>query len=218
MKHRLMICFIGVDGSGKTTHAKSLVDYLLQQGYSAKYVRIASRPILSYAFMLLTRILGYWHSVKKEAWTDPLEKAPPSMKKLAILYRSLLFVDFEVTLLAKLRLPMYFTQVMICDRYVYDVIMELDLSRLHSDNFNTWLLHIAPVPHKVFLAETPTSILAKRRANFPVKLVQAKQNFYRALAKSLNAQVLDTSDSYCSNQQRVRNAVICLLKGKRSGS
>ena len=211
-----MICFTGVDGAGKTSHAKHLHKFLLEKGYSSRYVWAASRPIFIYPFLLFTRIFGYWKIVKKGAWTDPLENAPPKIrKKLGAVYRILLFIDFEITTFLKVWLPMLFTRVLICDRYVYNLIMELALSDLYSANFTKLILCASPAPQRTFLADAPLHVLVHRRPDFTEENIGAKQNIYRKFAKIFNFEIINTSAQFEANQEYVRKEILFLLKENR---
>jgi len=215
-KKKVLICFTGVDGSGKTTHAKHLLRFLQEKGYSSKYVWAASRPIFIYPFLVITRVLGYWKIIKKNAWMDPLEKAPPSIKKkFALLYRFLLFVDFEILALLKVLLPLLFVKVVICDRYVYDLIMELALSNLHSPSFAKLMLHATPTPKRTFFTEAPIHVLVQRRPDFTKENMLAKQNIYRKLAKIFGFKIIDTSAQFKANQGYIQKEVLFLLEGSR---
>ena len=214
-KDKLLIRFTGVDGSGKTTHAKHLLWFLRRKGYSSKYVWAASRPIFLYPFLVVTRILGYWKTVKKDAWTDPLENAPPSIrKKFGALYRFLIFVDIEIITLLKVELPLLFVRVVICDRYVYDLIMELTLSNLHSTSFAKLMLHVTPAPKRTFFTDAPLHIVAQRRPQLVNGGIYAKIGAYRKLARILNFKIVDTTTRFETNQDHIRREVLSLLEGE----
>ena len=215
-KGKLLICFAGVDGSGKTTHARHLLRFLQEKGYSSKYVWAASRPIFLYPFLVITRILGYWKTIKKDACTDPLENAPPSIKKkIGPLYRFLLFIDFEIITLLKVRLPLLFVRIVICDRYVYGLIMELALSNLHSPSFAKLMLHATPIPDRTFLTDAPVCVVVQRRPGFTEENIRAKQNIYRKFAEIFNFKVIETSTRFEANQEYIRKEVLFVLKENR---
>jgi len=215
-KGKLLICFAGVDGSGKTTHARHLLRFLQEKGYSSKYVRAASRPIFIYPFLVITRILGYWKTVKKDAYTDPLENAPPSIrKKIGAVYRFLVFIDFEIITLLKVRLPLLFVRIVICDRYVYGLIMELALSNLHSPSFAKLMLHSTPIPNRTFLTDAPVCVVVQRRPGFTEENIRAKQNIYRKFAEVFNFKVIETSTRFEANQEYIRKEVLFVLKENR---
>ncbi len=212
VKTGVLICFTGVDGSGKTTHAKDLVSFLHEKGYSSKYVWDGSRPVLLYLFLGVTRVLGYWKTVKRGDWMDPLEKAPSHVReKLGILYRFLLYLDFNIITSLKIRIPIFFGKIVICDRYIYDLIMELMLSHLYTFSFGKLLLYTTPTPQKVFLVDTQLSIIIRRRPNSNQERLWAKRNTYRKLAKIFDFQIVDTLMTLKDNRERIQREVSIIL-------
>jgi len=205
MRNRsFLICFTGVDGSGKTTHAKFLKEYLEEHGYSCRYVWGASRPFLSYFFFAFTRVLGYWKHTKKNAYTDPLEYAPRLLSaKFGKVWRLFLFIDYQLKALAKIRLPLLVGKVVICDRYFYDLLMELQVSNVSSEKFTSALSKSMPEPLVTFLMGVPDT-LARSRRNFSYEFFPKRTEVFLDLAKSFNFRVIDSSEPLLENQRRIR--------------
>jgi len=212
-KEKLLICFTGVDGSGKTTHAKYLLRFLRKKGYSSRYVWAASRPVFLYPFLVVTRILGYWKTLKEDMWMDPLESAAPTIRrKFGALYRFLLFVDFELTTFLKVQLPLLFERVVICDRYVYDLIIDLALTNLLSTRFAKLMLQVTPTPKRIFLTYAAPHIVVPRRSSFNKRDVCIKMDAYKKLARILDFDIVDTSTRFETNQNHIRREVLSLLE------
>jgi thymidylate kinase len=208
-----LICFTGVDGSGKTTHAKRLLDFLQEKGYSCCYTWAGSKPIFAYLFLGATRMLGYWKTVKKGDWMDPLEKAPRKIReRLGVLYRILLYIDFEITTSIKIRIPLSSGKIVICDRYVYDLMMELMLSNLYTSKYGKLLLRTTPCPKKVFFADAKLDLIIQRRPDSNRLRVLAKRNVYRKLAQALGFRIIDTQTTFETNQEQIRRETDLLLK------
>ena len=205
MRNRsFLTCFTGVDGSGKTTHAKSLIKSLNEMGYSCKYVWGASRPILSYAFFAFTRLLGYWKQTRKNAYTDPLEHTPRNLaKKFAILWRFFLFLDFQIKATFKIRLPLALGKVVVCDRYFYDLLMELERSTVSSDRFTVMLSKTLPQPVITFLLDVPKT-LANQRRGFSCEELGAKRRAFLQIGKFFGFVIVDSSKDFFNNQKRIR--------------
>ena len=212
-KPSFLICFTGVDGSGKTTHAKYLWKSLQHKGYSSNYTWAGSKPVFSYLFLGITRMLGYWKTVKKGDWMDPLEKAPRKVREgLGVLYRLLLYIDFEITTSIKIRIPLSSGKIVICDRYVYDLIMELMLSNLYTTKYGKLLLRTIPSPKKVFFADAQLDLIIQRRPDSNQQRVLAKRNIYRKLAQALGFRIIDTLMTFETNQEQIRREIDLLLK------
>lgn len=209
----ILICFTGVDGSGKTTHAKSLLHFLSEQGFSCSYVWGASVPFLSYLLYGFTRLLGYWKKIKKGVPNDPLELAPFYLRRKALgwTWRCLLFIDFHIKTLIKIRLPLIFGKVIICDRYVYDMIMELMNDNLYSESFGKIVLETIPTPKIVFLMDVPEGLAHIRRTSIDKKNLSKKRMIFLSLARSLNFFILNSSSDFVMNQRRIRNEVFPLF-------
>ena len=203
-----LICFTGVDGSGKTTHAKLLKKYLEEQGYSCRYVWGASRPFFSYFFFVFTRVLGYWKHTKKNAYTDPLEYAPRLfVTTFGKVWRLFLFIDYQLKALVKIRLPLLVGKVVICDRYFYDLLMELRLSNVSSKKFTSLLSKGMPKPLVTFLMDIPET-LGKNRRNFSYEFFSKRNEVFLDLAKSFNFRVIDSSAALLENQRKIRQETL----------
>ena len=211
-KNSLLICFTGVDGSGKTTHAKHLQKFLNEKGYLCYYTWAGSKPIFLYIFLGVTRALGYWNTVKKEDWMDPLEKAPVKLRsRLGMLYRLLLYIDFEITTSIKIRKPLSLGKIVICDRYFYDLIMELKLSNLCTSKYERLLLSSLPSPQKIFFADAQSDLIIQRRPDSDLKRVLAKRNAYRKIAHIYGFRIIDTLKPFEENQEIIRKEIDLLL-------
>ena len=199
-----LICFTGIDGSGKTTHARALLKFLKKNGYSCVYVWGAFRPILSYTFFASTRLFGYWKIIRKNAFTNPLEYAPKKVaKNFSWVMRLFFFIDFQIKTLLKIRLPLLLGKNIICDRYFYDLLIELELINLSSKNFVYLMLRTLPQPLITFLMDANENAINKRR-NFSLKELQSKRKIFLRMGKSFNFIVINSELDYSNNQKRIQ--------------
>ncbi len=206
------VCLVGIDGSGKTTHAKSLVRFLSTEGCSAAYVRAASRPVISLAFFGAMKALGYWKTTKKGMYTDPLEFAPAKIRsKLGVIWRLLLFVDFQIKTLITVRFQLVRGVLLVADRYVYDVIMELEVSSLSTPLFESLLLRTVPKPSVTFLLDVPEKI-ARSRRNIPIQQLLRRKIVLLKMARTYNFVVVDASRDLAANRARIQADAVRLLQ------
>ena len=144
---------------------------------------------------------------------DPLEKAPPKVREgLGVLFRLLLYIDFEITTSLKIRIPLFSGKIVICDRYVYDLIMELMLSNLYTPKYGKLLLRTTPSPKKVFFADAQIDLIIQRRPDSSQQRVLAKRDVYRKLAQALGFRIIDTLMTFETNQELIRRETDLLLK------
>lgn len=211
-----LVCFTGIDGSGKTTHAKSLRNFLSKNGYTCHYVWAASRPILAMAFFALTRILGYWKKTKKDMYTDPLEFAPYKLRsKLGLVWRLLLFIDFQIKVLATTRPLLACGRVVICDRYIYDIFMELQKSGLYTTGFGRLLSKTVPEPTITFLLDVPESI-ANLRRGIPVEELSARRHLFLRLAETYDFTILDSSRDFSENRGEIQSRLLSRIESVKA--
>jgi len=209
-----LICFSGVDGSGKSRHAKSLFNYLSNQGYSCNYVWGGVKLLFCYFFYGLTWLLGYWNKLEIEEGRysiDPLGLAPKKLRKrLLAVFRFFVFLDFQIRVLVKVRLPLAFDKVVICDRYVYDLTSSMNAD-LFTKSFSNILFQTIPTPQLLFLTDASTEFLSARR-RISMNVLDKKRKSYLDLASSNDFCILDTSTDFERNQQKVRRLSLLRLK------
>jgi len=206
-----LVCLTGIDGSGKTTHARSLVAFLGEKGYNCTYVWAASRPVFSLAFFGLTKVLGYWKKTKKGMYTDPLEFAPSTVKgTLAVFWRLFLLVDFQVRVLATVRVRLLRGLVVVCDRYVYDMIMELRASQLYTSTFEELATKMVPKPAVTFLLDVNVAT-ARSRRGFNTEQLSMRRRAFLELARKFNFVIIDSNRDFVHNCSQIRTQTLSHL-------
>jgi len=210
-----LICFSGIDGSGKTSHARSLLNYLFNLGYSCTYVSGSFRLFLSSFFYGFTWFLGYWKRLQIDEDTfliDPLGQATSNLrKKIDSVLRLLLFVDLQIGMTCKVRFPLLFRKVVVCDRYVYDIIAGLSSENLNTESFCKLLLQTTPTPKLVFLTDAPKEVLKARRS-ISTDFLNKKKRAYQILARSNHFYILNSSDDFKKNEQKIRQILLSRLE------
>ncbi len=210
------MCLTGIDGSGKTTQARSLIHALRGEDCATVYVWAASRPILSLSFFGITRVLGYWKVTKKGMYTDPLEFAPPKVRSgLGGVWRLLQFVDFHMKMLVTVRAYLARGIVVVCDRYVYDMIMEFKVSSLSTPLFERLLLKTAPAPAVTFLLDV-SERTARSRRTIPLEQLSVRRKTFLEMAKQLNFVIIDASKDFAVNREEIEAETLSRLQLKSS--
>lgn len=206
-KKGYLICFVGVDGSGKTTHAKSLLSFLMQNGFSCMYFWGAFQLIFSYSFFALTKILGYWKETKKDAYTDPLEFAHERIRqKLGSIWRLFIFIDFQIKVL-RIRIFLACKKIVVCDRYAYDILMELQLSQLYNNRFGKLLCRTVPKPSVTFLLDAPQTVVATRRP-ITIENLSAKREILTNMARIYNFVIVNSANEFLRNRDLIRTTIM----------
>ncbi len=146
-----LICIVGPDGTGKSTQAAYLVDTLRQDGVDCEYKWLRFNHLLSLPILIVARMLGLSEVVtlsdgKKIGyhyyWRSNL---------ISRIYPVTMYLDTSLNYIFRVYLPIkLLKKTIICDRFVYDTIIDVMISTGRSDPDN-WMFS------KLF-----TSIIPKR--------------------------------------------------------
>jgi len=156
-------------------------------------------------------MLGYWKETKKDAYTDPLEFAPNQFRqRFGSVWYFFIFIDSQIKVLA-IRFLMAFKRTIICDRYVYDILMELQLSKLYNQRFENLLSRTVPQPIVTFLMDVSEKVAATRRS-LPVENLSAKRKTLSNMARTYHFVVVNTANDFSQNQEQIRTTIMTLQK------
>lgn len=202
-KKGVLICFTGIDGSGKTTLAKALVAGLGAEGLGSRYVYGRLRPIILRPVFLLGKALFLR---KKDMHKDYVEyshakKGLLENRVLSALYESLVLFDYFFQMTIKIRLPLTIGRDIVCDRYVYDTVvtdLAVDLKYPQSRISKTLrrYLWLFPRPNLVFLIDVPEEIANRRKDDVPsVKYLEERRKLYLEVGREQGMVILDGSKS-----------------------
>lgn len=166
-------------------------------------------------FYVATQPFRFWRKTDKNAFIDPLELAPKGVRdKLSALWLLLLFVDFQIRTTLRIRTKLASNKIVVCDRYVFDLLMELILCGFHSERFGKLILRTVPSPSLTFLMDVPEAVAGKRRGSSPSAFSE-RRRIYLDLAKNFNLIVLNTYDDFETNVRKIREKTIPLVQKAR---
>jgi len=193
-----IICFIGIDGSGKTTLAESLFNELKSRGLPCRfcygrYVPLISRPLVTmgkYLFLHDEDISdNVSYSSKKRASTN-------NHKLLTKLYNSLILFDYYLQSFFKVIIPLKRGAIVVCDRYVYDTVIN-DLIRTTNDFHDAYVMaencfKMIPRPDLIFYVRVPEDIAYSRKNDTPsLEYLTERSSIYEYLQTQHKMIILD---------------------------
>ena len=199
-----LICFTGVDGSGKTTLAKYLVETMKENGVQYKYVYGRLEPFILKPFIMIGRkILLRGKDMFKDyrGYSSRKRGAIERHSFLFTVYRYILMSDYLLQLLFRVRLPLMRGKNIVGDRYVYDtVITDLSVDMNYSKSEIRKLIrrffYIAPKPDLAFLIDLPEEIAFQRKNDTPsIEYLRERRNIYLDVGREEGMVVLDGSRS-----------------------
>lgn len=200
----LLICFVGTDGTGKTTLSKELVELLNKKGVKCRYVYGRLSPFILKPFMLIGKCIflrGKDAFGKYSEYSNTKRRAIEKHSFLSIVYQQILLFDFVLQILFKVKVPLIFGKNIVCDRYIYDtVITDLSVDMSYSKGkvisvLNT-LLRFLPVPNITFLIDIPEEIAYQRKNDTPsIDYLTERRNIYLNIGKEHGMMILDGTKS-----------------------
>lgn len=197
-----LICFTGMDGTGKTTLSKELVKSLKERGIECKYVYARLTPIISKPFMLIGRLVFLRGRNMFENYSDYSNTKRTAIERnsfLSRIYQQILLFDYFFQVFFKVKVPLIFNKNIVCDRYVYDtVITDLSVDMNYSkdrvidmlDN----LLRIFPEPDTTFLIDVPEEIAYQRKDDTPsIEYLRERRDTYLNVGRECKMVILNGS-------------------------
>lgn len=199
----ILICFVGIDGSGKTTIAKEMNRWLKREGFSSIYIYGRVKPCLSRALMFLGRIF-LLRSNKMDIFHDYSNHVKKKEKLLQnriianiFIWAFLIDQIFQINL--KILPRLLLGRILICDRYIHDtVITDIAPDMLYSPEDALMLIRLAgkmiPWPDKTILVDIDEEIAIKRKNDVPdIRYLHKRRILYKALQKPLEMELIDGS-------------------------
>ncbi len=184
-----LICFTGMDGAGKTTLARKLVNTLKREGKSAVYIYGRTYPIVSRLLMALGRVFflrkhNQWRAYqlyttnKKQTMRNPL---------LTWIYTAAILVDYYVQIWFKLLPHLMSQKIVVSDRYVYDTIISDLAAHLEYSPAQTKLaieqgLAWLPMPRLTILLDLSEETAFSRKTDIPhIDYLRERRIWYQQL-------------------------------------
>ena len=187
-KKNFLICFIGIDGSGKTTLAKMLVDAMNKESIKCEYVWCGWRQFETFLLKNMARVIKSLrrHSHRKhDIEPDITGEIHNSF------YRYLILMDYVFSSLPKVSIPLALGRNIVCDRYVYDVIGGL---LENHPLMGKVALNLLPKPDLIFLVNLPEEIAYQRKDDIPsVDYLKKKRAVYLRMEKKFKMTIIDGS-------------------------
>jgi thymidylate kinase len=209
------ICFIGIDGAGKTTHANALVDIMKKNGINCKYVWCRFEPFLIAPFITVARVLF----LRKKDMFKNYGKYSTAKKKLlknvflSKLYQYLILSDYFFQVFLKIKIPLRFGKNIICDRYIHDTIITdlavyLSYSTEKIEKVLGKCLYFFPKPDLSFLIDVPEEIAYQRKDDTPsLDYLKERREMYLDIGKEYGMIILDGTKELEELQQEIERKV-----------
>lgn len=204
----MVICFHGVDGSGKTSQAERLVSRLNEAGSPAVYAWTGGRTRLTQIGRRLIKVPVADREEKPAAAQSAIRHRSSSRGVRQMILRQppvwmlgLQVALLEHTMTIRRRVVPHLSQgrIVVCDRYLYDaVVAAAGVVGAGSASVRR-LLRLAsfypvPRPARAFLLEIPAEVALQRKNDIrDADALRKRIPLYRVAAEALEMQIVDAT-------------------------
>lgn len=216
-----LICFTGMDGTGKTTLSKELVELLNKKGITCKYVYARLNPFILKPFILI----GDWIFLRRkdiyENYFEYSNTKRGAIKKhsfLSRVYQKILLLDYLLQIFFKVKLPLMRGKNIVCDRYVYDTVItdisiDMNYSKDKVMNLLSNLLRFFPEPDITFLVDVSEEIAYQRKNDTPsIHYLKERRRMYLDVGNEYGMTILDGSKNLIELKELIQNEVFEYMK------
>lgn len=212
MKKGLFICIIGVDGVGKSTHANLLVKKMQDMGVKTRYAHLRFFHIISLPLLLYARIKGYSKLITIENGEKMSYHFFKNSSLLRTLYPITQLIDISIGCFFKVYLPLRFGFLIICDRFIFDTIVDIMISTgditFYTSKIASILSNLVPKNNLIINLSAAESVLRNRRIDVAHDLtLNKKVSYFHIISNHYNIPVIDTSDGI----EVIHNKILSLL-------
>ncbi len=208
----MLVCFAGVDGSGKTTHALELSRELAARGVAYEYIHLQSvflRFLIKAGGKIRVKDDMRIRAGRASARQSIGTRMSKSMKRktlcLLLVIDNLLFYRHKV--------EVGDTRILICDRYFYDSIASHgSVDQKAIETLNHIYRFFLPQPDVIFFLDVESEIAHKRRPEERLADLDRKRGVYLKLWSALPSRVVrvDTSGPFERSFDTVLSRVLGL--------
>lgn len=203
MQRGTLITTTGIDGAGKSTLAKNVRDELQARGYDAVYAYGRFLPLLSYPVMEIGRRTVLSDSDIENDYNSHQSKKEELFETpfLRRVYELLVMMDYAPQLFARVILPLYKYDYVVCDRYFYDTLLT-DLSgdviqtpRQAIDRYRYYSRFVPSPDYEFYLRIDPETAIERKDDIPDIGYLQDRKRFYDLFAEANDMIILDGTDS-----------------------
>ena len=213
-----LVCVVGIDGTGKTTHAKSLVKDLREHGIAVHYVWCRGVPKLFFPLLRLFKLLVFGQPIEKSVFedipaSDPLKQRLLSITLVSRLWRTILVFDTFIQVLIGVWIPLRLGKMVVSDRYIFDQMVDVAVDyNFSKSQLQQWvknpIYRIFPRPDLTFLFDVDAKMsYARKWDSHPIPDIALRRKIYAWLAQIVPMTVIDASENIDLVDSKVRSSV-----------
>ncbi len=206
-----LIVVSGMDGTGKSTHAKALVEVLRARGFRTLYRRLRFPFVLSVPLLIVARLRGRSYELREGGHVVRVH-AFGSSPFLRLLFPLTVFLDLSFATWILVRLPMAMGWTVVCDRFVADSLVDVAAScemETIPSSLRDLYESLVPDDAAALLLTASSAILLKRRPELAVDPSFSRRvRLYDELADADDLKPVETKGNHDHVHQNLLNQLI----------
>jgi GT2 family glycosyltransferase/thymidylate kinase len=221
MKNPSCIIISGLDGSGKTTLANSLFEYLRSKGYKTKYVWIRSPHTFAYLISRILIRLGWHQNFRNPNGIAVSRFALYPNTLIREIWSVIEFLSLLPLIIFKVWLPYLLGYKIVCDRYVIDSAVHIALTTKDMnfpDGFlGSLLLKTIPNNSVIIFLDAELSTVLERRPDveYSIDEIKNEMRLYKKFKRKVKTFPFDsTTQSAEKIQKKVIDSLLAEPKPK----
>ena len=196
-----VLCLIGGDGTGKSTHAKKVVNDLRKMGKKSIYVWFGQPYIFSYPVMFIFNRLGFTKNHRLSNNVVCNEHQYFKSKAISFVWPWLQLFDLTILTLTKVYFPSIKGKNVVCDRFIYDTLVELmadtNDGALHKKTVGKLIISLKPKDAVVVRLDIDAEMAFSRRDDVPnLNFLKVRRQYYDVISKSLAVKTVDAAKPF----------------------
>jgi len=183
-KHCKIVSFSGMDGAGKSTQIKSLHAYMEKSGFCVRLITFWDDVA---SFTRMREVAGHkLFKGDKGVGTPeiPINRKDKNVRSwmMSLIRLCMYFVD-AVSLRIEVKKALHSNaDFIICDRYIYDELVNLTLQNSAIRIYARFIMKITPRPHISYLLDADPVQARARKPEYPVDFLYTCRASYLTLS------------------------------------
>jgi thymidylate kinase len=210
-----LICIVGIDGSGKTTLSNKVTDLLTQRNVRNKQIYLGWRNFNSAPFKMIATLIKKGSGGSFNAADN--HRVTTQKIKHAGFFKFAVMVDYCLTTISRMFIPLLTRTTVVCDRYFFDVLINTGVDLGESEqricrSIYRWG-HVFPKPALLILLDVPVEVAYERKDDIPaVDYLTEHRKIFLSLATKFGMIVLDGTRSSETLESVIRIKIDELLR------
>jgi thymidylate kinase len=188
----VLVSFSGVDGAGKSTQIELLCSLLRDSGYRIRLVTFWDDVAALKQFREFSSHKLFNSEQGVGSPDNPVNRRDKNVRAWYMtLLRYFLYLLDAVSLGTVLsRIRRSDADVVVCDRYTYDEVANLDLKNSVTRAYARFLLKVAPTPDVAYILDADPEKARARKPEYPIDFIRQSRASYLALERVAGVTVI----------------------------